>query len=133
MKRLIKHYVIDTYTLYLVSLIASGLTFQDGVRTLLMAGLGLTAVTIFAKPIINLMLLPLNMVTYGLFRWVSSAVALYIVELIIKEFKIVEFTFTGFSNKWIDIPAMHFEGVAAYVAFAFMLSLFTSIIHWVFK
>jgi len=90
-------------------------------------------VSLLAKPIINMLLIPLNLITFGLFRWVSSAVVLYIVTLLVKDFKVVAFNFVGFSNKWIEIPSMYFQGFWAYVAFAFLLSIITSFIYWVIK
>lgn len=131
MKRIIRHYVIDTSTLYAISFLASGLVFEEGLKTILLAGLALTAASIVVKPVINILLLPLNLITFNLFRWLSSAVALYLVTLVVPGFKLVGFTFAGFTSSWIDIPAMSFTGVLAFVAFSFILSAITSVIYWV--
>src|SRR3990167_9321456 len=133
MKRILRHYVIDTFSLWAISKVASGMIFEKGIFTLLVAGAALTGTFLLAKPVINLLLLPINLITFGLFRWVSSAVVLYIVTLIIREFKIVSFTFGGFTSKWIDIPAFNFQGILAYVAFSFLLSLLTSFLYWLMK
>ncbi len=133
MKKLLRHYIIDTVSLYLVSLTASGLIFGQGHDTLLIAGLGLMAVSIFAKPVINILLLPLNMVTFGLFRWVSSAIAIYLVELLISDFSIGVFNYSGYTSKWFDIPALSFEGFWAYIALSFLLSFYSSTMHWITK
>lgn len=130
-KKIVRHYIIDTTTLYAVSLIASGIVFERGIQTLLLAGLALTLASILVKPIINLLLLPLNLITFNLFRWLSSAVALYLVTLVVPGFSIVGFAFAGYSSQWIDIPAISLQSVLAYVAFSFVLSVITSIIYWV--
>ncbi|MBN1970380.1 MAG: phage holin family protein [Candidatus Delongbacteria bacterium] len=133
MKRILRHYALDTFSLWVISNIAKGIIFEKGIVTLLISGIALTAVFFFAKPVINLLLLPLNLVTFGLFRWVSSAVVLYLVTLIIKEFKIVTFSFSGFTSKWIDIPSITLNGALAFIAFAFLLSLITSFLYWLMK
>ncbi|KKR30552.1 hypothetical protein A2715_06040 [Candidatus Woesebacteria bacterium RIFCSPHIGHO2_01_FULL_39_32] len=133
MKRILRHYIIDTFSLWVISQTSQGLVFQQGFKSLFIAGVGLMAVSLLAKPIINMLLIPLNLITFGLFRWVSSAVVLYIVTLLVKDFKVVAFNFVGFSNKWIEIPSMYFQGFWAYVAFAFLLSIITSFIYWVIK
>lgn len=133
MKRILRHYFIDTFSLWVVSQIASGIYFDQGVRTLLVAGVGVTIVSIIAKPVINLLLLPLNLVTYGLFRWVSSAIVIYLVSLVVHEFKVVRFAYPGFSSQWLDIPKINLEGFLAYVAFSFLLSIITSFIYWLVK
>jgi len=132
-KKILRHYTLDTYSLWVISNIASGIIFERGLRTLFISGAALAAVFFFAKPAINLLLLPLNLVTFGLFRWVSSAIVLYLVTLLVKDFKIVYFHFPGYASKWIDIPALNFNGFLAYVAFSFLLSLITSFLYWLMK
>jgi putative membrane protein len=133
MKRILRHFAIDTFSLWVISNIAKGMFFERGFATLFVTGIALMGVFLLAKPVINLLLLPINLITFGLFRWVSSAVVLYIVTLIIREFKIVSFTFGGFTSKWVDIPAFNFQGILAYVAFSFLLSLLTSFLYWLMK
>jgi uncharacterized membrane protein YvlD (DUF360 family) len=133
MKKILRHYTLDTFSLWLLTNFAGGIVFEKGIQTLLISGVALTGVFFLAKPVINLLLLPLNLVTFGLFRWVSSAVVLYLVTLIIKDFKIVAFNFAGFSSKWIDLPALNFKGILAYIAFSFILSLITSFLYWLMK
>ena len=53
MKRILRHFVIDTVSIYLVSSVASGLVFQKGIETLLLTGLGLTIASLIAKPVIK--------------------------------------------------------------------------------
>ena len=113
MKRIIRHYAIDTLSLWAVAQIAAGMIFEKGIYTLLLTGAAITAVSFLAKPVINLLLLPINLVTFGLFRWVSSAIILYIATLIVPMFKVASFTFAGYSSQWIDIPAMNFKGFFA--------------------
>ena len=133
MKRIARHYVIDTFSLWVITQIAGGLFFERGIHTLLLTGVAITAVSFLAKPVINLLLLPLNLVTFGLFRWVSSAIVLYIATLLVPAFKVLSFTFVGLSSKWIDIPQMNLKGFLAYIAFSFILSLLTSFIYWLIK
>ncbi len=133
MKTIIRHYAIDTFSLFVVSRIAEGIVFAKGWQDLFLAGAGLTVVSLLAKPVISVLLLPLNLITFGLFRWVSSAIALYLVTLIVSGFMIVGFHFGGLSTKWFDIPTLNFAGLWAFVAFSFLLSFIGSLIHWIIK
>ncbi|MFZ5932663.1 MAG: phage holin family protein [Patescibacteria group bacterium] len=133
MKTLLRHYVVDTVALYLVSQIASGMVFEGGAKSLLLTGVGLMASSLVVKPIINILILPLNLITFGLFKWVSAAVALYVVTLVVPGFRIIEFVFAGLTTKWIGIPGFAFSGLAAFIAFSFALSFLTSFIYWLIK
>ena len=130
MKKILRHYVINTLILYVVSRIAHGLYFENGLETIIIAGAGLTVASLLAKPVINLLLLPINLITFNLFKWVSSAVALYLVTIVVPGFKITGFIFAGLSSQWLDLPAINLSGFLAYVAFSFMFSFFASFIYW---
>lgn len=133
MKSLLRHYVIDTFALYLASTVTSGLVFTQGIKTLLLAGIGLMAASLLVRPLINILILPLNLITFGLFKWVSSAVALYLVTLIVPGFSIANFVFLGLSSEWLSIPGFSLHGVFAYVGFSFFISLITSFMYWLIK
>ena len=133
MKRIIRHLIIDTYCLYLVTKIAGGIQLGNGFYTLFAAGFAITLVSLIAKPVINILLLPINLITFGLFRWVASSIVLYLTSLIVPSFKIIYFHFPGMASRWIDIPKLNFEGLAAYIGFSFLLSLTSSFIYWLIK
>ena len=117
MKRILRHFVIDSVSIFLVSSIASGMIFDKGIETLLMTGLGLTIASLIAKPVINILLLPVNLLTFGLFRWVSAVAVLYIVTLVVPGFHIINFNFPGYSMIWFEIHIVIFFGLIAYIEF----------------
>lgn len=133
MKRILRHFVIDSVSIFLVSSIASGMIFQKGIETLLLTGLGLTLVSLIAKPVINILLLPVNLITFGLFRWVASVAVLYIVTLVVPGFMITNFYFGGYSSVWFDLPTLALAGFLSFLAFSFLHSLFSSFIYWLIK
>lgn len=133
MKRILRHFVVSTVSIFLASSIALGLFFEKGLETILLTGLGLTIASLIAKPIINLLLLPVNLLTFGLFRWVSAVAVLYIVSLTVPGFKILNFNFGGYTSLWIELPQIYFVGFLAVVAFSFLHSLISSFIYWLIK
>ncbi len=133
MKRILRHFIIDTFCLYLITKVAGGIQLGNGFYTLIAAGAAITVVSLFAKPVINILLLPLNLITFGLFRWVASSIVLYITSLIVPAFNILYFHFPGITSRWIDIPKLEFGGILAYIGFSFILSLLSSFIYWLIK
>lgn len=133
MRSIIKVFVVELVTLYLASQITSGLIFESGAVTFVLAAAGLTVATLIVRPLINILILPINLLTFGLFKWVSSAIALYLVTMVVPGFKITGFTYLGFFSKWIDIPPFSFSGIFAYVAFSFLISLIYVVLHWLIK
>ncbi len=133
MRTLTKYFIIDTISLYLVSQAVTGIVFAEGIYTLLLAGLVLMAATTVVKPVLNILLLPLNLVTFGLFKWVTYAVTLYVVTLVVPGFKLADFIFNGYSSYWFSIPHISLNGILAFIAFSFAISLVSSVLHWIFK
>lgn len=133
MKRILRHFVIDSVSIFLASSVASGMIFEKGIETLLLTGFGLTIASLIAKPIINILLLPVNLITFGLFRWVSAVAVLYIVTLVVPGFQIIGFNFGGYTSLWIDLPVIAFSGFLAIVAFSFLHSLISSFVYWLIK
>lgn len=133
MKRIVKHLIINTVTLYVVSLLVSGITFENGITTILVTGAVLTLASMLVRPIINILLLPINLITFGLFKWVSFALTLYLVTLVVTGFKIADFYFAGVPNPWIPIPSLTLTGFFAFLAFSFIISLVSSGIYSLIK
>jgi putative membrane protein len=130
MKSLLKIYITSTLSLYLASLAFGGMELSKGIHSILIAGVALSLFTLLVKPLINILLLPLNLITFGLFRWVSSVIALYLVTLVVPGFKIVGFMVAGLSSRWLDIPSVDLSGFLALVAFSLVISVISSILHW---
>ncbi|OGM27251.1 hypothetical protein A3D00_03945 [Candidatus Woesebacteria bacterium RIFCSPHIGHO2_02_FULL_38_9] len=133
MKKIIRIFVIETGTLIIVMQFTKGITIENGASGLITVGGALTLTALLVKPIINLLLLPLNLITFGLFRWVGQAIALFLVDFVLPSFTIKLFEFQGFKSDLFVIPPIFLRGVLAYVAFSFLLSTITTFFRWLIK
>ena len=129
MKRLLRHFLIDTAVLYFASQFVGGLNFDGGMSTIFLTGAVLAITTMLIKPLINILLLPLNLITFGFFKWIAHALSLYIVTLVVPGFSISGFAYSGFSSYWFSIPAINLPGVLAIVAFSFLISFASSLLY----
>lgn len=131
MKRIIRIFIVESLVLYFVSQITIGLTFEGGTTSLLITAVGLTIASLFIKPIINLLLLPLNLLTFGFFRFLTNAITLFLVDLVLSQFSVGEFFFKGYHGTLIVIPSLGVPaGPLSYLAFSFLISFVSSIIYW---
>lgn len=133
MRSLFKHFIIDAVSLYTISQCVSGMVFEKGLYTVLLTALVLMLTTLIVKPIINILLLPLNLITFGLFKWVAYAISFYLVTLVVPGFKLLDFFFKGYSSNLFTIPAISLSGTLAFLAFAFLISFVSSLMYWIFK
>ncbi len=134
MKSIFRIFAIQAIVLYIADQIAGGLVFEDKLTGILITGAALAVATITVKPIIKILILPLTLATLGLLRFLAYAITLYIVDLALPQFQITGFHFAGFTSQYFDLPAVNFsQGPMAFIAFSLLISIITTLIHWMTK
>lgn len=129
MKKIIRIFSREVVALYICTQIASGIEFHNYLEGLLITGVALAIATYVVKPIVNLLLLPINLATLGLFKFLSHAITLFIVDVGLTQFAVTGFHFPGLASQYLDLPAINFgSGPVAYVAYSFILMLLTSLL-----
>lgn len=134
MKKILRGFIVEAVVLYLVSQATTGLHFEGGYVGILLTGAALALASLLVRPVVNILLLPVNLVTFGLFKWIGNVVTLYIVDLVLTQFAVGKFTYAGFSSDWFTLPAYHAESIlVSYVLFSFVIFFLASIIYWLIK
>ncbi len=133
MKSILRNTVFNAIALFILSQILSGVKVSGGIQTLLLSGFILSILFIVLKPILNLFSLPLNMITLGLFSFLTNAILLYLLTIIVPNVSISQFTFNGFSFAGFVIPVMHFSTFWAFIISAALLALVINFFHWLIK
>lgn len=130
MKKILRAFVFNLVSLWLASLVLKGIKFSDGQKTILLASASLTLVNILIKPLINLLLLPVNLLTLGIFRGLVNILCLYLVTFFIPQMSFNGFTFPGFSFQGFLIPEMYLSSFWVLVLASFIISLLNSLFYW---
>ncbi|MBI2590985.1 MAG: phage holin family protein [Candidatus Blackburnbacteria bacterium] len=133
MKRFLRSFFIHILVVWFVANNFGGISYQNNIQYLALGALALTLADSLLKPLINLLLLPFNLVTLGLFRWVSGVITLYVATTLVRGFSIVAFTYPGFQSNMFIIPAMTFSAFAAFIVVSFVISVISSFLFWVSK
>jgi len=133
MKKYLRLYLYNFISLWLVANILSGVKFNGGLQTLAITALALTLVNLIIKPLINLLLLPLNLLTLGIFRWLANVAALHLVTIIIPEFNVSGFNFSGFSQGRFVILPTYLPRFWVLVIASFIISFIISFLNWLNK
>jgi putative membrane protein len=104
-----------------------------GFATYLVAGLVLTLLLMILKPILNVLALPLNIITLGLFSFVINVIIFYILTVLVVGIIISSFTFPGFSFAGFIVPKIYFNTFFAFVLVSFLQSFMVSFLSWLIK
>ena len=134
LRLLLRSIAINIASVYLAAQVLQGvITYVGGYQTLLMAALAIALVNLFVRPIINLLLLPIHLVTLGIFRWLANLVTLYLVTRLVPNLQIHAFTFPGLDLKYLIIPSMHFTAFGAFIAATLTLTIVFHFLYWLLQ
>lgn len=132
MKRLLRHFLSYGISIYLASLIIPGVHLSgDLLHTLGLVSLVLMLLHTFIKPILDLFLLPLNILTLGLLKKAIDIVLIYATTIIIPQFAIESFYFNGLTVGPYDLPAMQVNKILAIIVVAVFVGIVGKILAWV--
>lgn len=119
MKKFLKFTLLFYFTLYTVNELIHNLHFANGIWTILEVSLILTIFELFLKPIIKILLLPINILTLGLFRIVINTLGIYLALFFI----------TTFTTSDFGIAKYHFTGLLAVFVTSVIINFVFTIIN----
>jgi uncharacterized membrane protein YvlD (DUF360 family) len=131
-KRIAKLTLLLTFSLITVNQIWGNLEFTNIPWTIIKTGFLLAIFEIIIKPILKIILFPINILTLGLFRAIIDVVGLYLAVFIFSDFYIKNIHTAATSIFGINVPELNFPDFFAYlitsITIGFFLNLFTLII-----
>ena len=130
MKSLIRSFIFNIFVLQLAVNLIPGVSCEEGLKTLVLAAIALAFFNLLIKPIINLLLLPINLLTLGMFRWVVNVVILYLLTIVVPNFEIAGFQFAGFSYGNFFLPMIFINSFWNTVLVSFFLSFVLGFLYW---
>jgi putative membrane protein len=133
MKGILRNTVINGISLAVLNQIVPGVTILGGFKTFVLAGFILSLLLLIIKPILNIVSLPLNMVTLGLFSFFTNSIILYLLTVFVTEVKIASFTFEGFTFAGFVVPVMTFNTFNSFVLTAAILSIIIAFFDWLIR
>lgn len=132
MKKILKFILLISFALALQNQIWGNLIFSHHTWTIIKVAVILTIFELLLKPVIKILLLPINVLTLGLFRIVINTVGFYLAVFLLSDFQVNPIHTPAFIWQGFSIPALNFVGFWAYVVNStsqnIILSLFKSII-----
>ena len=133
MRAIIRNIVFHAVSLFILAQFFSGVKITGGFLTFLFGGAVLSIMLIVVKPILNIISLPLNILTLGLFSFFSNIIILLLLTMFVPQIKIEPFLFHGFSYAGFIIPSFHFNQIEAFVVSGFALSAIITFLTWLIR
>lgn len=133
MKAFLRAVLINLLVIFLVDSVYPGFSIFHDAKTLLSAAFIWLILNKIVKPIIKLLLLPINLITLNLFSWAVSLITLFLLPLIVSGIEISPYDFPGIAYQGFSIPSFHLNIFLSFVVASSFLNLFHNLIVWLIK
>lgn len=133
MKSLLRRILVNAYSFSILPQLFSGVKVFGGFSTFLLAGFAFSLISLVIKPILKIVTLPLNLLTFGGFSFFINVILLYILTIFVPQISIHAFMFQGFSFAGFIVPRIFINAFFAYIICSFVLSCIGSGIYWLFE
>ncbi len=133
MRKILSLWLLNIFGIILCRYLWQSPEFSTSLVSMSLIGLFLTLFEIILKPIINLLLLPINILTLGLIKIATNTLGLYLVGFLLDDFKVLDINRPSFTWEGFTIPTLSFHGFVSYVVISFTLSFFISFASFFLK
>jgi putative membrane protein len=131
MKHIIRLFLFNVFALWLASQLLPTIAIPTGWQTVLLAGFTLSMLMLIVQPILKILFIPINILTFGLLSWVINVIVIYLLTVFVPEIQIRLWVFPGATWAGFVIPSIHFTYLAALVASSLLITIITDVLHYV--
>ncbi|OGD81587.1 hypothetical protein A2572_04355 [Candidatus Collierbacteria bacterium RIFOXYD1_FULL_40_9] len=133
MKIFLRHIFVNFVAFYLLGVSYPGLQVDLNTKTLLTASIIWFLLNKIIKPIIKLLLLPINLITLNLFTWLIGLITLFLLQIFADGISVKSFQFQGLDFYGFIIPAFFVNLFFSYIITSVLLNWIHSAIFWLFR
>ena len=129
MKTLLRYFLINLTSLWITTKLIPGLTYSGGIKSLFIAAFAFMVINFILVPLLKILLLPLNLLTLGLFAWVTNLVALFALTTI-SDFQLTPYFYPGATINGFIIPPSDLSTFWVAVLASLLIGFITHFLQW---
>lgn len=130
MKTILRYFIINYVAIWGTTQILPGLSYSGGIKTLVVGALAFMVINYVLVPLLKILLLPLNLLTLGVFAWVTNVLALYALTTIVPQFKLIPYHFPGGQFGGFAIASIDLSPLWVAVLASFLIGFIAHFLHW---
>jgi putative membrane protein len=119
MKKILRYIILFTFSIVTANQIWQNFYFQQIPWTIIKVAIILTIFELLLKPIIKILLIPINILTLGLFRIVIDTLGLYLAVFFIADFQVGNIYISQYNynvnNFWAYLLSSFTVGIILYI------------------
>lgn len=132
MRGILKELVILILTIYLVSFVLKGLALQN-FQSVVSLAIVLYFGNKIVHPIIQIVLLPFNLISLGIFSSLATLLCLYAATIFLKGISVVPFIFQGVSFYGFKLSPISFTAILSFIVISVTIYFVEKVLFWLFS
>lgn len=133
MKGILKTYIINTSSVYLLTVLIPAVSIKGGFEALLYASLVYSILNNLVSPVINIIMFPINLLTLNITAWMLNIVMIYIWTLIVRSVIITSWSVSPFHLGPLLITPFILEPWQVLITAAVVLIILIKFIGYIMK
>lgn len=133
MKTLLKKYFVITVSLFILTQVVPAVMLKAGWKNLFYSSFILTILYYIGRPIANIIMLPINILTLNLASWVINILTFYVWTLLVSELKVEQWKFSGVNWGPISFSSYDFASWQVIILASIFLTVIIQFIDWIVK
>lgn len=130
MKKILREIFIYSFVLYVVPFWVDGLKIKGGIKEILIGGVLLTVGHVIVKPVLKIITLPFNVITFGLFSSLITIFILYLTTRLYPNIQVTPFKFRGLDFLGIKIPIFDVNIILSYIIISAIIYILYKVLSW---
>jgi putative membrane protein len=129
MKHLVRSFLFNVFALWFTGQILPAFSISGSWQTLLFAGLVLSLLMLVIKPVLKILFIPINIITFGLLSWIINVIVVYLLTLLVAQVQVTAWIFPGVAMWGFVIPQISLSYIASLILSTFSITFFSSLLH----
>lgn len=131
MKQHLLAFIISIVAFVIATFFLPGLNYGGSSDTLVRAAIVFGLLNTFLRPVLKIILLPLNFLTLGLLGGLTGLILLWLVSVLVPGFTITTSHFAGLNLAGLNLPAYELNQVLTIIFGATLIGVVSSTLYWV--
>ena len=129
MKHLLRVFLFNVFAIWITSQIFEGFVISGTWQTLLFAAGILSLLMLIVKPLLKILFIPINIITFGLFSWFINVIILYILTVFVPDVQVEPWIYPGFAWSGFVIPSFEISYFLSLIIASVSITFFTNVFH----
>jgi putative membrane protein len=130
MKKKIQSAILSSFAFLVLAAFYPGFSFENN-EVIILTTIVFVFLHVFVRPILKILSLPLNFLTFGLFSLFINVIILYLLSWLVPNFTLVGFDFAGVQILGLEISSFHLSPFFSTLVASVLLGFLSGVFFWI--